>query len=288
MRLPPLLRRVLAEPLAQFLVIGLALFAVYEAVGGDRGPEGSRIVVDRPLVDQIAERYRLVWQREPTPAELRALIEEHVRDEVFFREGVAAGLEMDDVIIRRRVRQKLEVLAEESGEDTPANDAALEAYLDANATRYAAPVSLDVEQIFFDSAKAGPYVAEVAARDALRTLEAGGRAPAGDTSLLPRRAQGRRPAELEAVFGETFADAVTAIPVGRWQGPVISPFGAHIVRVIARTPGKTPQLAEVRDAVVRDWEAARRKRALESYYRRVRERYQIEFAKDLPAGTKPR
>lgn len=283
-----IVHRVVREPLVHFLLIGLALLAVYDVVGGDSGPEGARIVIDRALVERLAERHRLVWQRDPTPDELRALVEGYVRDEVFFREGVAAGLEQDDEIIRRRVRQKLEVLAEESGNDTAAGDAALEAYFNANAARYAEPASLDIEQVFFDGAQAGPEAAERAARAALRMVAGGNTATAGDTSLLPRRAMGRRLADIEATFGKDFAAAVAAMPVGEWQGPAISPFGAHIVRVTARTPGKAPPFVQLRDAVERDWEGERRKRALETYYRRVRQGYEIDYADDLPPAVKPR
>jgi hypothetical protein len=45
--------------------------------------------------------------------ELQGLIEDYIRDEVFYREGRAAGLDRDDALIRRRVRQKMEFLAED-------------------------------------------------------------------------------------------------------------------------------------------------------------------------------
>ena len=47
------------------------------------------------------------------PTELDHLIESYVHDEILYREGVALGLDRDDIVVKRRVRQKIEVMAEE-------------------------------------------------------------------------------------------------------------------------------------------------------------------------------
>jgi hypothetical protein len=282
-------RRILAEPLFHFAVIGLALFAVYDAMGGDSSPASTRIAIDAELVESLAQRHALLWQRAPSDAEMTALIEAHIRDEIFFREGIAQGLDEDDEIIRRRVRQKLEVLAEETGA-TPADDeAAIASFFAANAARYAEPTRHSFEQVFFDATRRGKVAAEQGAGNALRTLrapDADATAPRGDPSLLPRIAEQRRPAEITAEFGAEFASQIEALPTGEWRGPIASPYGFHLVRIISRIPGTVPPLHKVREAVERDWEGERRRAALEAYYRKVRANYEIIMPGALPRNTK--
>lgn len=280
------LRAILAEPLLHFAMIGAGLFVLYAVLGGDDGPQSNRITVDRALADRLADRHALVWQRRPTPEELRGLIAAHVRDEIFYREGVAAGLQDDDEIIRRRVRQKLEVLAEESGGNAAADEAALQAFLTTNAARYSTAARVSFEQVFFDADKRGDAAALADARVALQQARSDGAAPEGDSALLPRRVDSRTPTEIDAEFGAGFAKALATAPQGQWHGPVSSPFGAHLVRVTAREPVRMPRLDEIRQAVMQDWESQRRQRALEAWYRNARKAYEITYDPALPPALR--
>src|SRR5687768_7415880 len=104
------MRRLLQEPLLHFLLIGIALFVGYEKLAA---PDlaGKRIVVSEAMVDQMAREHEGRWTRKPSEEELRGLVESYVRDEILYREGLALGLDRDDALIKRRVRQKFEVMA---------------------------------------------------------------------------------------------------------------------------------------------------------------------------------
>ncbi|MDQ6438169.1 hypothetical protein RB623_29295 [Mesorhizobium sp. LHD-90] len=104
------LRRFLAEPLVQFLVIGIALFG-YTAV--DRSPsEADRqmIEVGPGRIAQLFGTFSLTWQRAPNPEELNGLVEAFVKEGIFYREGTKMGLDRDDTVYRRRMQQKMEFL----------------------------------------------------------------------------------------------------------------------------------------------------------------------------------
>ena len=103
-------RRWLREPLGHFLLIGAALFAAYSWLA-PADPVGERIVVTQAGADELARQFAARWARPPTEQELAGLIESWVRDEVFYREGLTLGLDRDDPVIKRRVRQKLEVMS---------------------------------------------------------------------------------------------------------------------------------------------------------------------------------
>ena len=82
-----MLRRLLREPLVHFLVLGTALFVLYDALSGATGGSERRIVVNDATVAAIVRQHQAAWKRPPTPAELRGLVDAHVRDEVLYREA---------------------------------------------------------------------------------------------------------------------------------------------------------------------------------------------------------
>lgn len=274
--------RLLREPILQFLLIGAALFLGYALVSPDRG-EDDRIVVTQAVVDDLARQYVARWNRPPDAETLARLVESHVRDEVLYREGVALGLDRDDPVIKRRVRQKLELISEEAlGADAP-TDAQLAEFMGANADRFRRPPRLSFEQVPLDGTLAPPQLdTEIATiRDAL----ARGADPAtlGAPTLLPRRHDGL-PLDLVARdFGSAFAQRLQALPVGEWSGPVRSGFGAHLVRVTAVVPSELPPLEVVRTEVAREWELQRRTRSAEDGYRKMRARYRVTIEEQRPA-----
>jgi hypothetical protein len=275
-----LTRRLLGEPMLHFLVIGIGLFAAYQWMA-PVDSDGRRIVITQGVVDDLVTQHVAARGREPSSTELNHLVESYVRDEILYREGVRLGLDRDDIVVKRRVRQKIEVIAEEDASTRAPSDADLSAYLTANQARFVQPAILTFEQVFLGHAASGPAVVRAVAitREGLRS----GTDPEklGKPTLLPRRMT-RAPADLVARdFGASFADALENVPVGEWVGPIDSSFGAHYVRVADRTPAAAPQLAAVRDQVVREWENERRQRARDDAYTKMRGEYQVSIETEL-------
>ena len=279
------IRTLLSEPMLHFLLIGIALFGVYRWVSpGDSG--GRRIVITQGVVNDLVTQHVAARGREPSTTELNHLIESYVRDEILYREGVRLGLERDDIVVKRRVRQKIEMIAEEDASTRAPTDADLSAYLTANQARFVQPAILTFEQVFLGLPTSGPGVVHAVAvtREGLQS----GTDPEklGKRTLLPYRMT-LTPADLVARdFGASFAAALETVPVGEWVGPIDSSFGAHYVRVSNRTPAGTPQLTAVRDQVVREWENERRQRARNDFYTKMRGEYQVGF--EAKPTTEPR
>ena len=274
------LRRLLGEPMLHFVLIGIALFGAYRWISpGDSGR--GRIVISQGVVDDLVTQHVAARGREPSTTELNHLIESYVRDEILYLEGVRLGLERDDIVVKRRVRQKVEMIAEEDASARAPTDAELSAYLAANQARFVQPAILTFEQVFLGQQTPGYGVVHAVAitRETLR----GSKDPAklGKPTLLPYRTT-LAPADLVARdFGDSFATALQKLPVGEWMGPIDSSFGAHYVRVADRTPAAAPQLAAVRDQVVREWENERRQRARDDAYTKMRGEYQVSIETTL-------
>jgi len=276
------IRTLLSEPLVHFLLIGIALFAVYHWMA-PVDSDGRRIVITQGVVDDLVTQHVAAKGREPSSTELNHLIESYVHDEILYREGVKLGLERDDIVVKRRVRQKIEVIAEEDASTRTPTDADLSAYLTANQARFVQPAILTFEQVFLGASTSGPEVVQAVA--VARAALQNGTDPVelGKPTLLPHR-MSETPADLVARdFGTSFAAALEKVPVGEWAGPIDSSFGAHYVRVSERTPAVAPQLAAVRDHVVREWENERRQRARTDAYARMRGEYEISMVANAPA-----
>jgi len=279
------IRTVLGEPMLHFVLIGIALFGAYQWMApGDSA--GRRIVITQGVIDDLVTQHVAARGREPSSTELTHLIESYVRDEIMYREGARLGLDRDDIVVKRRVRQKIEVIAEEDAATRAPTDADLAAYLVANQARFVQPAILTFEQVFLGQSTAGPRVVHAVSvtREALRN----GTAPEelGTPTLLPHRMT-RTPADLVARdFGAAFAAALERVPISEWVGPIDSSFGAHYVRVLDRTPAVAPELAAVRDHVMREWENERRLRARSEAYARMRAGYEVSIA-TKPAPERP-
>jgi parvulin-like peptidyl-prolyl isomerase len=270
-----LLSKILREPLLHFLLLGLLLFGLFDLLSGQQGGSDRRVVISQAMVNEIAQGFQATWQRPPSAQELKGLLDTRVREELMYREGVAMGMEDNDPVIRRRVAQKVEVMAEESALQDAADGAELERYLQDNAQRYALPAEVAFEQVLFDPDKHGANLqADLSA--ALQRLQAG-IAPdqVGDRTQLPATVA-LTPADLVArEFGEPFAAALPGLPVGSWAGPVPSGFGWHLVRLHSLTPARAATLADVRKAVERDWENDRRMQGKQAFYDQLADKYEV-------------
>ena len=268
------IRSLLREPLLHFLLLGLLLFLLYGKVA-PTSADGNRITVSRAVIAGLATQFQATWSRPPTAVELNGLVDSYVRDEILFREGVALGLVKDDPVIKRRVRQKLEVLIEEEGKSGGASDEELTAYLSKNPAKFRMPPVLSFDQVFFDPARYGDQIESVVAAS-LAALNKGATPESqGRGSMLPARVD-QLPLDLVVRdFGEEFGKALESTPVGQWVGPVRSGFGLHLVRISERKQGYVPSLDEARKAVTREWENDQRLAALASNYARLRKDYDV-------------
>ena len=269
--------RLLREPLLHFLVLGAALFGLFGLVGKKDAETPATIVISAERVTNLADRFARTWRRPPTQQELHGLVEDEIRDEVFYREGRAAGLDRDDFLIRRRVRQKMEFLAEDMAAVDPSEDQ-LAAYLASNPERFRTEDRLTFHHVFLSASRRGSALEGDARQIAAILVSANGTADVaavGDPFLLGETFRQMPQSDVARTFGEGFAKQLSAVEPGRWQGPVPSSFGAHFIFVDERTPGGLPPLDTVSEAVQREWLNARRGEAEEKLYRTLRDRYHI-------------
>lgn len=287
------LKRAAREPLVHFMAIGAALFVVNGLINGpDEGPEGEVVVVSEGRVMQIAQSFVLLAGRAPTRDELQSLVDDFVSEEVGYREAIAMGLDADDTIVRRRMRQKIEFLIEDGAASEAPSEADLQAWLDAHPEKFRMPERRALRQVLLSTDKRGAS-ALADAEAALATLKGGGDpANLGDRSMLPAAIPLTTQEGVAALFGADFAAAAFAAGEDGWFGPVASPFGQHVAILVDVEPGRAVPLADVVDRVHSDWVEARRNAARDDFHARMRDRYDIRIEwpepwKDMPATPDP-
>ena len=281
------MRRLLGEPLVHFLALGALLFGI-GLIGGDRmEPGANRIAITPGVVERLIEGFRLTWQRPPTEDEFKGLVEDYLKEEVLYREALAMGLDRNDQIIRRRLRQKLEFLTADVVEAFEPTDDELQAYLDADPDRYHQDAVISVTQVYL-RAEPDTKHAETRAHallDDLRARPDTDPQTLGDPFFHPAVFSDISQQQLAGVFGADFAAQVVELPLGEWSGPITSAFGLHLARVGRFDPGRPSLLDEVRDAVYRDLVSERTREAEQQYFEGLLSQYTVTA--EWPEGMEP-
>ena len=275
------------EPLFHFLLLGAAIFAVYGLATRHKTDKPGEIVVTQGTLENLVTGFTRTWQRPPTEEELQGLVRDYIREEAAYREALAMGLDRDDMIVRRRLRQKLEFLSDELATRTEPGDAELQSFLQTHTGLFQSEPLFSFRQIYFNPQLHGGNLHRDTAR-ALEDLErAGSRANTidlGDSFLLERSFEKLSLSDVKKTFGDQFASALAALQLGVWQGPVESGYGIHLVFVTQRSEGRLPALDEARDQVRREWLDAKRKEATDKFYQAILSQYKVKI--ELPEEKK--
>ncbi len=287
---PSPLRRWLGEPLLHVLLIGLALFAVYRAfhpaAGEFQGPD--RIVITADDLAQIRIAWMAQWHRPPTPEEEHSLLDGKIREEVLSREATALGLDKDDTIIKRRLAQKMEFVMEDASSLREPGADELKRWFVQNAQRFATPSLVTFRHLYFSPDRRGAHTREDAA-DALRKLAAKPEdAPEldglSDRFMFQEFYAERSPDQVASIFGTSFAQALPGLKPGKWQGPIESGLGWHLVWVEANMPGQVPAFEEIEARVKSEWMDEQRADGKRKIFDHMRTRFQIVLPEAGP-GT---
>lgn len=273
------LKRVLREPLLHFVVLGSLIFGfLADAEGPEAAVFEGRIVISSADVDRLALAWTQRRQRPPNEDELDGMISEAVRERVLYREALALGLDRDDVVIRRHLRQKYEFVTQDLAYDTDPDDATLRAYYSAHPDRYTRSATLSFSHILFSPDRRGETAladAEMALQDLQAAAEPQRADLLGDPTSLPAGFEGISDREVEAMFGPDFAAALLELQQGRWTGPIPSGYGLHLVWLSEKIPGERLAFEEVHQRVKDDWIYDQRVDANETIYQKLLERYEV-------------
>ena len=257
------------EPLVHFLLGGLGVWLFLAWQGEPADPASRAITVTQEDRARMALQWQRMMQRPPTDAELDSLTQTWLREEILYREALRLGLDRDDAVVRKRMANKMDFLAASMAETATPDDAVLQAWLKDHPQRFASDVQYSFEQLYFaDKA------------DAEAALRSADPARAAQAISLPRSVSAQPARRVEQQFGSAFVEALNAMEPGpAWQGPVVTGFGWHLVRLSSREVGAVPPFADIRDRVLTDWRAQTMEQRRADAYGLLRDAYDVTIRK---------
>jgi len=268
-------RSVLRQPLFQFLVLGLILFGLYAVFGEKQETESKEIVISTQQIELLASMWEKQWRRPPTPQELNGLVQSFIREEVLYREALAMGLDRDDMVVRRRLAQKIEFLAQDLATQGEPGDAELRTFFQENAEDFEVPGTVTFTHVYVNLDNRGEDSFEDADR-ILAELRAGADATQlGDRFMLQSHYADLTQQGVARNFGNSFAEDIFELAPGTWEGPVQSGYGIHLVRIESREEAFMPPFEEVRPRVRDEFMTNLRREVDELFFERLRESYEI-------------
>lgn len=285
----------LKEPLLHFLMIGAALFLIYAwrdshvpVPMGQVGERTTQVNVTQQNIDQMNSLFVKTYQRLPTEKEQKGLVEDFIRSEIYYREALAIGLDRDDEVLKRRLRQKMEFIYEDISSWAEPTNEDLQAFMEKHREKYLTDPRLAFHQVYISPIQRR-LRAESDARQILAQLIAGGNPNSfGDPTLLETEIPLTSLYDIKKQFGEEFGEKLLELKPGGWAGPIPSAFGLHLVLVREAFGSRLPGLSEVRETVHREWTAKKQKELKDASYAKIRERYSVIVEKPKIAAADER
>jgi len=276
-----LVERWLREPLLHFLLIGLLLFGIYAYL--NRGRSGTKspkqIVLSLDELRTMTAYFESQWHRPPTAQEFQAMVEDKIKEEVLYREGLAMGLDKDDTIVKRRMAQKVQFLSEDVAAAHDPSTAELKAWFEKHTDKFALPSRYSFRHIYFSPDKRGTNAHD----DTVKALASIAGQPedsplipsVGDRFMFQDYYGDRAPSAIAKEFGPQFAVALEKLKPGVWQGPIESGYGWHLVFVDTVIPGRIPAFEEVESDVKTAWLNDEKAQAWQKAYQEMRAKYTV-------------
>lgn len=276
----------LKEPLLHFVIAGGLLFGLYAwlnpAALSRSGTAQSQVRIGEGEVRWLSETWARQWQREPTPEELRDLVNGLVKEELLSREAREMRLDDGDIIVRRRLAQKLEFLLRDTARLADPTEDELRNFYDSHPQRFQTAARVSFTQIYFSPQRRKNAVTD--ARNALARLSDGRSlepAALGDPALMESDLRNADEATVAAVFGPGFAREVMMLAPGRWHGPIASGYGVHLVQVTQAVAPGGRRYEDMRPAVLDAWREAQQRETEERYFQRLMQKYEVVIDRNI-------
>lgn len=282
------MKRLMKEPLLHFLVIGAVLFGAYAWRNRTSPPDAPirQVRISEEDVRWLKENWARQWQREPTQDELRGLVTEFLKEELLAREAREMGLDQNDIVVRRRLAQKVEFLVRDTAQLVEPTEEDLRKFYLAHPERFSEPARVSFTHAYFSREKRTDATADatVALAELSRgqTNDAGATVPRiGDGLLLGSEFSDVDQTSVAGQFGEAFAAEIFALPVGAWRGPIKSGYGLHLVRVLSHTPAQPREFAKVRLQVLDRCREQRQQESNRGYFAGLLRKYDVVLDESL-------
>lgn len=266
-------KKLLHEPLIHFLLIGGFIFFLYSFSSASAQDSNKDILISKEQIKQLSFRWEKKHFREPTTQELSQLIEQKIYEKIMVDEAIALGLDKNDLIINRRLMQKVEFISTDLVQlDEPTQEELL-AYLKKHSKDFALESTISFKQLYFKT-----YQEAINFQKTLNTVDASTKKYTNNFMLKSMQTK-RSKKEVSARFGKKFSDKIFNLKTNLWQEPLPSAYGFHLVYIMKKEENKTPSLDAIRAIVKSEYLNKKREELNQKFYQDLRKNYTIKTQK---------
>ncbi len=266
--------KLLKDPFIHFLILGLLVFIANGVF--NRGDREEEIIITQDDISRLQSLYKQNWNRAPDSTTLNRLIDDFIDSEILYREALRLNLDHNDEIVKRRLRQKFEFLAQDLADLNDPDESALKDYYDAQIDQYKSEKTITFFHYYFNPDRQENPVDQ--ANLLLRQLEAMIPEPSsdyGDPIHINSFQDKRSKWMVSRDFGMEFANTLFLNDQPGWSGPIRSGLGIHIVYISEVIQERTLSLEEVSDQVLSDWKLANREAVNANILDNLRKKYTV-------------
>jgi peptidyl-prolyl cis-trans isomerase C len=282
------IKALLKEPLLHFFLLGGLIFVLNALFGNSKYiPENNEILVTNSLINSRVNQFAMQMGRPASKEEVIGFIDKYIHEEVLSREAKLLGLDNDDIVIRRRLVQKMEFMSGEFSVVSEPTLAQLEAYFEKNSEAYKKPAAISFYQVFINSQDLSEQELNSKADAVMRDLGQIENTPDlssnyGDRTMLSNQFTRVTYDKLFQSFGdEIFVEEIQKAPEQEWSGPLKSAYGHHLVFITEKTESAIPVFSEVAVEVNQDFLDFKKRKANEEFFAQMQERYIINMDAEL-------
>ena len=259
-----------------FAILAGLVFLAYSVLNGGRSSEDMTISVSSFEIERLAALYDTEAGTRPNDRDLQALINDHIKQQALAREARALGMADGDVVIERRLVQKMIFMLSETRTVSTPNEDELRAWFDQNQDQFREPERTTFDHIFFSSADDPKIEATLSALTDDPELAWRQR---GNPFMLQRSYSDITRSELIHVFGIDFATQMDSLESEsrQWQGPLRSDLGTHLVRINARQASYIPEFSDIQNAVEQAWRDQAQRQETARKIQSIVDKYNVEI-----------
>jgi len=264
----------MAKRLFIFLVLGIFIL-IADLTFNDESD--NKITIFESEINSLIGTWVTQVGREPTLQEIDGIIRQLLDEEILYREAVKLGLDKNDIIIKRRLAQKIGFLRQEADSSLPSEEQVSDFY-SKNIDKYFVAKRLTFSHIYFSANDSGKTLAE----EALILIKSGAsESDFGEPFLLGKNFSSKSISEIERSFGKQFSENIQNTIPKEWSGPLDSEYGSHLIFVNSISDSYTPSLEEIKNIVINDVILEKQNNSVTEYLKELRNKYQIEILADF-------
>jgi hypothetical protein len=249
-----------------FLSIALFLYLFDWLLNGD---DENIIYVSDNDIDFLVSTWNDQMQNPPNKKELKTIIENFIQNEALYREALKLNLERGDIIVKRRLVQKLGFLKQEEGVKIP-NDSELKKYFDENKGEFRIPKRLSFNHIFFS--KESRSLEEVRRYLVNKSVKS-------DPFLLGRNFSDKTIRQIQRDFGDKFASSLDKLTTLKKNLIIESIYGWHVVNVSNIEDSYLPEFNSIKDKLLDTYLLVKKDEVLKKYTEDLIKSYDVSLSK---------